>query len=121
MKVPVETVTSDATLLEAQYNLDFYQLQALPVVHNGVIQGIISRSNIALHEWEHGTRIGKEPVSRVLPVKQATCYEDDAVIAIAQRMREEQLCHLLVLDRKHEVTGFVTHEDIENGVSKTAP
>ena len=91
---------------------------ALPVKADGRPLGLVTDREIVLHLLPEARDAGARPVSDAMIRKPVSCYADQDVAEAAVIMGDEQVRHLLVLDRSGNLVGVLSVEDIAENASE---
>lgn len=108
----VETVSPDATVYRAAWELKLKNIGALVVSEDAItVQGVISERDIVAGLTEHGQQLLSLPVRRVMAPATVTCAPDDTLTAVMARMTRHRARHVPVVDGGR-LTGIVSIGDI---------
>jgi len=110
MSFPVKWISPDATLEKAEILLNRYSINALPVVENGRLLGLISRQIVEKGIF-HGLK--NHPVRDYMSAPVATVRPEDTLADI----REKLVAHkqrLLPVVQDDEVVGIISRTDLLN-------
>lgn len=108
MSAPVRTLGFETTASEALEAMRQWGHTAMPVVHQGRVQGVLSRRDVdrAIH---HG--FGDRSIKGMVARRVEAVAPDTPLAAIRERMTEMDIGRLLVLDQGRLV-GIVTRSDL---------
>lgn len=108
----VETVSPDATVYRAVWELKLKNIGALVVSEDGVtVHGLVSERDIVAGLTEHGPQLLSLPVRRVMAAPTVTCTPDDTLTAVMARMTRHRARHVPVVDGGR-LAGIVSIGDI---------
>ncbi|MCL6683056.1 CBS domain-containing protein [Sphingomonas alba] len=111
MTSDVQTVSADQTAREAASFMLRAEAGSIPVVEGDEVIGIITDRDIAVR----GVAEGRSPDTLVRDLMSdgiICAHEDDDVTDVAQRMSEEQIRRLPVLDHDKRLVGIVSLGDL---------
>ena len=111
MTSDVQTVSADQTAREAASFMLRAEAGSIPVVEGDEVIGIITDRDIAVR----GVAEGRSPDTLVRDLMSdgiICAHEDDDVTDVAQRMSEEQIRRLPVLDDDKRLVGIVSLGDL---------
>jgi CBS domain-containing protein len=111
MTTDVETVSADQTAREAAAFMLRADAGSIPVCEGDRVIGIITDRDIAVRGVAEG-RGPDTPVSELMSDGIICAHEDDDVQAVAQRMGEEQVRRLPVIDSEERLVGIVSLGDL---------
>lgn len=108
MSAPVRALSFDDTAAEALDAMRRWGHNAMPVVHNGRAQGVISRRDVdrAIH---HG--FGNHSIKGMVARRVVAVAPDTPMVAIHERMTDLDIGRLLVLE-EGQLIGIVTRSDL---------
>jgi CBS domain-containing protein len=117
----VVTITPHDTLLEAHRLMGTKRIRSLPVVEDGQVVGVVTRTDLmssdpsrlaARKNQEVSLKILAQPVSKVMS-KPVITIEPDAPLTEAARLMALNKVHcLLILDGQKRLTGIITESDL---------
>ena len=111
MTTEVEKVSADQTAREAASFMLRADAGSIPVCEGDKVIGIITDRDIAVRGVAEG-RGPDTPVSELMSDGIICAHEDDDVDAVAQRMSEEQIRRMPVLDADQRLVGIVSLGDL---------
>jgi len=111
MTTEVETITSDQTAREAASFMLRADAGSIPVCEGDRVVGIITDRDIAVRGVAEG-RGPETPVSELMSDGIICAREDEDIESVAQRMSEEQIRRLPVLDAEDRLCGIVSLGDL---------
>jgi CBS domain-containing protein len=94
----VVTVPSTAPVCEAVGLLAEHRIGALPVVNDGLLEGIMSERDVIYCIRAHGPEVLDWPVSRVMTKSVITAEASTPVLAALALMTQRRVRHLPVLE-----------------------
>ena len=111
MTTEVETVSADQTAREAASFMLRADAGSIPVCEGDRVIGMITDRDIAVRGVAEG-RGPDTPVSELMSDGIVCAHEDDDVQAVAQRMSEEQVRRMPVVDGEDRLVGIVSLGDL---------
>ena len=109
MTKPAITISPDATLKEAEKVLVRYNINALPVVKDGKVLGIITRQIVERALYHH---LELDKVEDYMNTKIQTVTEDTPITKIEKIMLSHQQRLVPVVDDKGNIVGVVTRGEL---------
>jgi CBS domain-containing protein len=107
----VWSITPDATVFEAIQLMAEKNVGALPVVQNDQLVGIISERDYTRKVILQGKSSKETPVRDIMTQRLVTADPDDLVSECMQRMTENRVRHLPVLE-KNKMIGILSIGDL---------
>jgi CBS domain-containing protein len=107
----VVTVPSTAPVCEAVGLLAEHRIGALPVVNDGLLEGIMSERDVIYCIRAHGPEVLDWPVSRVMTKSVITAEASTPVLAALALMTQRRVRHLPVLEGSR-LRGIVSIGDL---------
>ena len=111
MTTDVETIGSEQTAREAASFMLRADAGSIPVCEIGKVIGIITDRDIAVRGIAEG-RGPDTPVSELMSDGIICAHEDEDIDSVAQRMSEEQVRRMPVLDSDENLVGIVSLGDL---------
>jgi len=111
MTTEVETVSADQTVREAASFMLRADAGSIPVCEGDKVIGMITDRDIAVRGIAEG-RGPDTPVSEVMSDGIVCANEDEDIQLVAQRMSDEQVRRLPVLDAEKKLIGIVSLGDL---------
>lgn len=111
MTTDVETVSADHTAREAAAFMLRADAGSIPVCDGDRVIGMITDRDIAVRGVAEG-RGPDTPVSELMSDGVICAHEDEDVKSVAQRMSDEQVRRLPVLDSDEKLVGIVSLGDL---------
>lgn len=117
----VVTIGKDTTLLEAHRLMGTKRIRSLPVIENGVIVGLVTRtdlmssdpSRLASHKnQEISLKILTQPVEKVMTSSVMTISPEAALTEAAKLMLENKIHSLPVVSAEKKMAGIITESDL---------
>jgi CBS domain-containing protein len=105
-------ISPDGTLKEAAQKMQEADCGSLLVGENDRLTGMITDRDIVVRAVADGMDINDTIVEDIMTDDLVYCYEDDALEQAADRMEQEQVRRLAVLNRDKRLVGIVTLSDI---------
>jgi CBS domain-containing protein len=87
-------------------------LGALPIGKHDKLIGMVTDRDIAIRGAANGGNMSKTKVENVMSEHISYCYDDDDVSVAADRMGQEQIRRLVVLNHDKRAIGMITIGDI---------
>ena len=119
MTTEVETISADQTAREAANFMLRADAGSIPVCEGDRVIGIITDRDIAVRGVAEG-RGPDTPVSELMSDGIICAHEDEDVTQVAQRMSEEQVRRIPVLDSDEKLVGIVSLGDLTRETSGEA-
>lgn len=110
MSAPAITLGPDATASAALAFLDKRKVRRAPVVEDGKLVGIVTKSDL-LGAGKHHAVHGVTTIANVMTQKPMTVQQDDTLEAAAQLMLANKVSGVPVLDGDR-VVGIITESDL---------
>lgn len=111
MTCNVETINSDANLIEAAQKMRSLEVGALPVWANDELIGMITDRDITVRAIAEEKDPSSTSVKEIMTSDICCCFEDDDIHEAAGMMEEKSIHRLLVLNSDNEPVGFVSLAD----------
>ena len=111
MTTEVETISADQTAREAASFMIRADAGSIPVCEGDRVIGMITDRDIAVRGVAEG-RGPDTPVSELMSDGVICAHEDEDLQTVAQRMSEEQIRRLPVLDADEKLIGIVSLGDL---------
>jgi CBS domain-containing protein len=117
----VATVTRSATLLEAHTQMGAKRIRSLPVVEEGKIVGLVTRTDLMSSDpsrpamqnsKETSTKVLAQPVEKVMVTSVITLDPAAEITEAARIMLEKKIHCLPVVDAKQQMLGIITESDL---------
>ena len=117
----VVTITRHTTLLEAHTLMGAKHIRSLPVVENGKIIALVTRTDLMSSDptrpamqssSETSTKILAQPVEKVMVSNVITIAPTAELTEAAQIMLEKKIHSLPVVDEKQQMLGIITESDL---------
>lgn len=115
MHSDVITVHPGAPLYIAQRKLNRYGINALPVVEEGVLVGIMT-----LQDLQSTADTENEIIADHMSMPVITCLVDDPVEEVRNLLNQYSIGQVPVLERDGSLAGIITWEDINRETSLAA-
>ena len=112
MTCNVETINSDASLIEAAQKMRSLEVGALPVWENDELIGMITDRDIAIRAVAEEKNLSGTSVKEIMTSDVCCCFEDDDIQEAARLMEENSIHRLLVVNSSDQPIGFVSLSDI---------
>lgn len=114
----VEVVHPEDTLRDVAEKMRTLNVGPLPVCDGERLQGIITDRDIVVRAVSQGLDPNTTPVSRVMTDEVEWIYCDEELSTASERMSEEQIRRLLVVDRDKKLVGILSLGDIATATSE---
>lgn len=115
----VEVINPNDTLRDAAEKMRSLNVGPLPVCDGQRILGMITDRDIVVR----AIAVGKDPnstqVSDVMSSGIEYCFDDDDTEGILERMRDQQIRRMIVVDRNKKLVGIVALGDLAGEVSES--
>jgi CBS domain-containing protein len=111
MTTDVQTVSADQSAREAASFMLRAEAGSIPVCDGDKVIGMITDRDIAVRGVAEG-RGPDTPISELMSENIICAHEDDDVKSVAQRMSEEQVRRLPVVDAEDRLVGIVSLGDL---------
>lgn len=117
----VVTVTRQTTLLEAHTLMGAKHIRSLPVIENGKIIGLVTRTDLMSSDpsrpamqnsSETSTKVLAQPVEKVMVSNVITIAPTAELTEAAKIMLEKKIHCLPVVDEKQQMLGIITESDL---------
>lgn len=119
MTSPVEVIAPDADLEEASAKLAVARIDALPVVKNGRVLGILTSSDILAERGKiiHKGGEGRIPCAAdVMHTRVLVTHPTDPIGSAIQKLIDAEVRHLPVVDEDFRVVGMLSDRDVRTAV-----
>ncbi len=114
----VEVVHPEDTLRNVAEQMRTLNVGAIPVCEGQKLQGIITDRDIVVRAISQGIDPNSTPISRVMTDEVEYIFADEDVGVAAQRMQEEQIRRLLVVDRDKKLVGILSLGDLSEAMGE---
>jgi len=104
----VKFVTPETPVAEAAALLKTFDIGSVPVVGDGRVVGILTDRDIAVRMAAFGLGPNETKAGDIMTRDVVTCSEDDDLVEAEQRMYDEQIRRLPVLDGEKRLAGYLT-------------
>ena len=111
MTCNVETISSDANLVEAAQKMRSLEVGALPVWENDKLIGMITDRDITIRGVADEKNPSSTNVKEIMTSDVCCCFENDDIHEAARMMEEKTIHRLLVVNSNNEPVGFVSLSD----------
>jgi CBS domain-containing protein len=112
MSRPACQISSSAMLSEAADRMRAWGVNALPVVENNRVVGMVTHRDIAVKAAGAGMNLRTTPVRDVMTRKVACCSEQDDVEEAGRMMEHHQVYRLVVLGPDGKAVGVLSVGDL---------
>ncbi|MBA7486905.1 Hypoxic response protein 1 [subsurface metagenome] len=112
MTCNVETISSDANLVQAARKMQSLEVGALPVWEADELVGMITDRDITVRAIAERKDPSSTSVKEIMTSDVCCCFEDDDIHEAARMMEEKSIHRLLVIDISNDPVGFVSLSDL---------
>ena len=111
MTCNIESINSNADLVEAARKMKSFEIGALPVWQNDELIGVITDRDITTRAVAEEKNPSKTTVEQIMTSDIYCCHEDDDIHYAAMVMEENSIHRLLVINSDNKPIGFVSLSD----------
>lgn len=111
MTCSIETIDSDANLIEAAQKMRLLEVGALPVWQGDNLIGMITDRDITVRATAEGKDPSNTQIKEIMTPEVLYCFEEDDIHEAAEMMEEKSIHRLLVLNTDNKPIGFVSLAD----------
>jgi CBS domain-containing protein len=108
----VHALSPSDNLVAAAQAMEQLNVGSIPVCENDRVIGMVTDRDITVRGVAQGCDPEITQLSEVMTEQVETCYEDDALEEVTQRMQEIQIRRLPVLDHNEQLVGIVSLGDV---------
>jgi len=108
----VRIIAPTESLQRAAQIMDELNVGALPACEGERLAGMVTDRDIVVRAVSAGMSADSTPVSQVMSTNVQSCYEDEYVEDVMDRMRDVQIRRVPVMDRRERLVGMVSLGDI---------
>ncbi len=117
----VVTIDEDTSLLEAHRLMGTKRIRFLPVIHDGQMVGVVTRTDLmssdpsrlaSRHNQELSLKILIQPVEKVMTRSIISTAPDSLIIDAARLMLERKVHCLPVIDDRKNLVGVISESDL---------
>ncbi len=112
MTCNVETISSDANLVEAAQKMRSLEIGAFPVWENDELIGMITDRDITIRAVAKQKNPSSTTVKEIMTADVCCCFDDDDIHEAARMMEEESIHRLLVVNSGNDPVGCISLADI---------
>ncbi len=121
MTADVITAEPKTLMLEAHKLMRQHNIRRMPVVQDGRVVGIVTRSDVrsaqpssatTLNVWEMNYLLAQLEVKDIMSRDVVTVRPDDSIRTAAERLHEHRIGALPVVDENGRLAGIITESDI---------
>lgn len=121
----VETISPDDDIMTAHRLMSLKRFRALPVMQEGLLVGIVTRTDLLSAAPSVSTSQGRQdisiqifstPVRYLMTSSPLTIGKDQSLAEAAQAMLENKIHSLPVMDADHNLCGIITETDLFQSV-----
>ena len=117
MTKDVQVLTPTTTVQQAAWRMLELDVGALPVCRGDELLGMITDRDITIRSVAHGQDPRSTSIEDVMSPRVVWCYDDADIEQVAQKMREEQVRRIPVVDRDKHLVGIVSLGDLASRVA----
>ena len=127
MTSDVVTIDPETSLLEAQRLMGIKRIRSLPVMEEGKLVGLVTRTDMVKVEpsrfvspknQEQSLAILLQPIEKIMTRQLVTTTPQENLLAVAKTMLENKIHCLPVLDKEGQLCGVITDSDLFRMVVK---
>jgi CBS domain-containing protein len=110
-----ETVTADASLMEAARKMKELDVGIIPVVESASsrrLKGVITDRDIAVRAVAEGKDANSTTVGDVMTTRVQTCNKNDSLRDVMRVMETEQVRRVPITDREGRLVGIIAQADV---------
>lgn len=111
MTSKIETIGPDATLQEAARKMCDLHIGALGVTDGNELIGMVTDRDICCRAVAEG-RAATTRVGEIMTADVAYCFDDEDIADAAQQMERKHIRRLAVLNRRKQMVGFLSVDDL---------
>jgi CBS domain-containing protein len=108
----VETVSSDASLMEAAAQMKSLDVGLMPVCDGEELKGTLTDRDITVRATAEGLDPSRTRVSEIMSTDVVYCFEDQEIEEAMSLMEARQIRRLPVLTREKRLVGIVSLGDL---------
>ena len=117
----VVTAEKSTSLLDAHKIMAVKRLRSLPILENGKVVGIVTKTDLfsadpsvftASNNQKHSKRLQSAPIGYIMTSTPITIQANDNIDLAAQKMIENKIHSLPVLDENNTLVGIITDTDL---------
>ncbi|MFQ5612529.1 MAG: CBS domain-containing protein [Anaerolineae bacterium] len=121
MTAEVISASPDTAMLEAHKTMREHKIRRMPVVKNGKLVGIVTRSDVrqaepsaatSLNMWEINYLLAKLHLKDIMTKEVISVRANDTIRTAATLMHDHQIGALPVVDDGDHLVGIITESDI---------
>ncbi len=113
MTTNVEILKPTQSIRVAARKMSQLGIGIMPVVtDDGTLLGLLTDRDISCYIVAMGRDPNSTDVQKCMSRNSITCYENEAISAAAQKMEDNNVQRLMVLDRHDKLIGIVSVDDI---------
>ncbi|MCP3137103.1 CBS domain-containing protein [Pyxidicoccus xibeiensis] len=117
MTKDVEVIDPNASLKDAAEKMRTLNVGAMPVCGGDKLSGIITDRDIVVRAVALGMDPNTCTVAQAMTDEVEYVYEDDAIDTVAQKMKDEQIRRILVVNEDKRLMGIISLGDIAEALS----
>jgi CBS domain-containing protein len=113
MSHPVITCPTDSTLDAPARLMWEFDCGIVPVVgDDGRLAGVVTDRDVCMAAYTQGQPLARIPVTKAMSKQVLACHEDEAIEAVEQLMRDNQIRRVPVIDSAARPVGLVSLNDL---------
>jgi CBS domain-containing protein len=107
-----QTASPECPLRRAAELMREYDCGALPVVENGTAVGMVTDRDLVIRAMADGLDTNTAKLRDIMTKGVVTCYASDSLELAADKMADNDVHRLVVLDAGDQVIGIISVDDI---------
>jgi CBS domain-containing protein len=104
-----EIISPETTLKEAANKMSDLNTGSLPVGSEDELTGFITDRDIVVEAVSEGKDPENTTIDEIMKDEVISCYEDDTLEDACDKMQENKVLRLVVLDENEKCVGIITH------------
>lgn len=112
MTEDVKVIQPDTSVKEAAAIMKDLDVGVLPVTNGRELAGILTDRDIVIRSTAEGSNPEEVKAGDIISRDVAMCHDNDTVETAAERMRENKIRRLPVVDRDNQLVGIVSLGDV---------
>jgi CBS domain-containing protein len=108
----VRSMAPTDTLVKAAQAMEELDVGVIPVCDGDRLVGMVTDRDIVLRGVAQGLPVDQTPLREVMSDEPLSCFEDQPVEEVMDRMRDAQVRRVPVLDRERHLVGMLSLGDL---------
>lgn len=108
----VRTLAAEDTLLRAAQAMQELDVGVIPVCEGDQLVGVVTDRDIVVRGVAQGCAADKTQLGDVMSRDPQTCFDDQPVDEVLERMREAQIRRMPVVDHEEHLVGILSLGDV---------